>query len=80
MTSLNLHFEEKFDHYELIQLSFLFCVSISLEERFFHVSNEESLKELISEGKGKQDIVFCFVQGLGVKGEKEEDNATRKMA
>lgn len=60
---------EKFD------LSYLFDVDsivanllhISLEERFFHVSNEESLKELISEGKGKKNVVFCFVQGLGLK-------------
>ena len=50
-----------------------------MEERFFHVSNEESLKELISEGRGKMDVVFCFVQGLGLKGEKEEDDATRKL-
>lgn len=44
------------------------------------MTNEEGLKELISEGKGRKNVVFCFVKGLGVKGEKEEDNTARKFA
>ena len=39
-----------------------------LNDDFLYISDEESLNELLVEGQGKKDVVFCFVKGLGMKG------------
>ena len=44
-------------------------VSISLSEQFHYVSDEEQMKELLADNKGKRNVLFCFVKGLGMKGE-----------
>ena len=44
------------------------CCSISLEERFLYISGKGGLKNLISEGKGRENVVFCFIKALGMKG------------
>ena len=49
------------------------CLSISLSEKFHYISDDEYLKELLSEGKGSNlDVLFCFVKGLGMTGEQQQ--------
>lgn len=60
---------------EELDLSYLFdedsivanLLHISLGNKFLYISDEQSLRELLSESQGRNDVIFFFVKGIGMK-------------
>lgn len=61
--------QENFDMSHLFNVDSIVAnlLHISLEERFKYISGKGGLKNLISEGKGRENMVFCFIKALGMK-------------
>ncbi|KAJ7390630.1 hypothetical protein OS493_023339 [Desmophyllum pertusum] len=60
---------------EDLDLSYMFnedsivanLLQIALSDDFYYISDEPSFNEVLNEGRGRNDVILCFVKGLGMK-------------